>query len=129
MNIEQQVCTLEQAKRLKDEFGISQKSLFHHGLHYNGEGHDNIIRIGAAKEFKRFQYAAFTVAELGVMISGYGYKLPMLNSFFGWLEHNTDLFYKSEAEARAAMLVYLLENHFITAEQVNNRLTNVPAPN
>ncbi len=30
----------------------------------------------------------------------------------------------TEAEARAAMLIYLLENNLTTAEEVNQRLTN-----
>ena len=32
--------------------------------------------------------------------------------------------FKTEAEARAAMLIYLLENHPTTPEEVNQRLTN-----
>lgn len=139
MKIENQVCTLEQATRLK-ELGIVQESLFHHGLWYNGDSHDNVIRVGRAAENKRFQYAAFTVAELGAMLplevrTGRGimngedyclvsvesplcYKMDKCQPMFSWN------YFKTEAIGRAALLIYLLENKLITPEEVNHRLTH-----
>lgn len=161
MKIENQVCTLEQAKRLK-ELGIRQKSIFYY--------HDKIKRIDERikpnwgnSEFagvqicnqKSLTQSAYTVAELGVMLpdeiphrhtehSDYYYMQSFSDvlsegdagkSVCMWYEDN-DLdaelevlnnYYicgKTEAEARAAMLIYMLENNLTTAEEVNNRLNS-----
>ena len=60
MKLEDQVCSLEQAKRLK-ELGVKQEGIF------------NYLKTGGLKlssEFPSFLhcYSAFTVAELGEMI-------------------------------------------------------------
>jgi hypothetical protein len=135
MNLEKQVCTLEQAKKLKG-LGVAHKSQFHHfkeKISFTAHGDD--------------YWPAFSVAELGVMLP----HPSSLNEMGGWL-HNSEcdtsstdgmpwyllwefdldkenagfgrhiISGKTEAEARAAMLIYLLENGVITADEVNQRL-------
>ena len=96
MELKNQVCTLEQAKKL-EKLGVFQKSLFYYNqeltptnpnLHYYGYPQQsipvellfckhsnlnkieaNVRRSGGDKYF--FEFAAFSVAELGVMMSDY----------------------------------------------------------
>lgn len=121
MTIEQQVCTLEQAKRLK-ELGVGQESMFAY--------HIPSGRLACAaihgEDFKRWDEgycAAFTVSELGELLRPYTnahqnnqmlpeyyydsltwfYRVKMIDNK-KWIQGNT------EAQCRAAMLIYLLEN-------------------
>ena len=70
MNIEEQVVSLEHAKRLK-ELGIEQDSLWKWCIHSNGvvgcyAGIDRKVQIlSDVKE----EYSAFTVAELGEILT------------------------------------------------------------
>lgn len=157
MKIEQQACTLEQAKRLK-ELGIIQDSV----SWWKCNDEQEVVICGCHKEMNERHfyfntwYSAFTVAELGVMMPEYihpfeneeYYRLMTWkmcsdnrnqNEKFGiryrskfgikdfptfHSEHGSSyqLQGQTEAEARAAMLIYLLENNLITAEEVNQRL-------
>jgi hypothetical protein len=133
MNIENQVCTLEQAKRLK-ELGIETEAAFYH-IDNSIIGYEGIklrvllnqskktgipIDSGAIKYFP-----AFTVAELGEMLperyntfrdsisTGHGKTIYWAgfddeDEQFPWQETGPD--YKTEAECRAAMLIKLLED-------------------
>lgn len=126
MKIENQVCSLKQAKHLK-AFGIIQRSYF------------NYYRINTFEQYSLgsgesgFWYSAFTVAELGVMLPASAYTVyqPLNNKSYSFLDaedltscDNVRLFsiHATEAEARAAMLIYLLENNIITADEVNKKL-------
>lgn len=118
MKIENQLCTLEQAKRLKEL-----------ELYYDDPKYAYIERLGEFKlnevsEFNRWAYqysdvslrdrnfySAFTVAELGVML---GDQTAMVIE-------SVD---RTEAESRAAHLIWLLEEKHLTAEEVNQRLLN-----
>jgi len=136
MNLEQQVCSLDLAKRLKG-LGVKQESLFWWQETNNGNAH---IFIGATGSYSGVCIAAFTVAELGEMLPEHivlehptshtseryffhywnqegtyieysypGISSPKRHSHCGhWVSANT------EADARAKMLVYLLENKLIT---------------
>ena len=148
MNLENQVCSLELAKKLK-ELGVKQESLFW----WNGnkewvdkevkqlgggvsivkmldeELHWEITRCVSQSPSCRESYSAFTVAELGEMLpkwysshldvkKGEGDEgigdvwvctpprgdIEKIGSFEGAA---------TEADARAKMLVYLLENGLI----------------
>lgn len=129
MNLEQQVCSLELAKKLK-ELGVKQESLFWHVwdgerdyfLYHNEqvqvyEGkrnhillHDGTIKSPGGQVLDKF--SAFTVAELGEMLS------PHLRKSIWLLEirdsMNQATYMENEADARANMLIYLLENKLIT---------------
>lgn len=146
MKLQDQVCTLEQAKRLK-ELGVKQEGLFsyvHEGEHYCGgekveAGQSELI--GGCSQCLDFPYkfdgVAFTVAELGEMLSQVRYKawgFPMMFTSYCHSDDfvadtigkwncsfrnprdfkNPEIKASTEAEARAAMLIYLIENKLLT---------------
>ena len=127
MKLEKQVVSLELSKKLK-ELGVKQDSLFY--WHTNKHGHPEFIRQTKENEGSLTDletHSAFTVAELGEMLP-FGAK-----SYVG--SHSNDLkviiwvteyhsvsddwecgdekFAKTEADARAKMLIYLIENKLI----------------
>lgn len=141
MNLEQQVVSLELAKKLK-ELGVKQESHFQWEIYfYFGKGrliwedyHKGMPIYDTADVRQYYYYSAYTVAELGGM-------LPVRvdsDSFEGYLQSNKDrtisskkvfwnVYYRTvdgiyihkvtadtEANARAKMLIYLLENKLIT---------------
>lgn len=161
MKLENQVCSLEQAKKLK-ELGVKGAEFFLwlEVARFDKKGDIvewlpalfiersldpecvSMLPVGCVNDDNeimesRGNYPAFTVAELGVM-------LPLAKSEkskqtqcwkthdkYGWAMYEdgyiqsgfTVRFEPTEAQARAAMLIYLLENNHITAEEVNQRLT------
>lgn len=125
MNIKDQVCTLEQAKRL-EELGVKQEgAIFYYDeedgndLQYNGNDHDI--------DSPDYGWSAFTVAELGVM-------LPCGKSTMRVTDDPCDFWHGggvdgmliadgyTEAKCRAAMLIHLIENNLITIDEINSRL-------
>lgn len=120
MELKQQVCSLELARRLK-ELGVKQESYFS-WADWGNEGDCRVFHgdIRPAEPITRIA-AAFTVAELGEM-------LPKLTNSFRepagakerWVctrnEPSIMISQRNdtEADARAKMLVYLLENKLIT---------------
>lgn len=125
MELKDQVCSLESAKRLK-ELGIPHKDSIFHWVHEDGEWH---IEYNASENF----WPAFTVAELGeLLLSEYADTHKGIDDIWrcgkneaivddevegemvdivwaeGFQKANT------EAEARAKMLIYLLENKLMT---------------
>jgi hypothetical protein len=120
MKIEDQVCTEFQADRLK-EFGIIQESLFYHTHSDWG------VMPRKSIDFSGNPSSAFTVAELGILLPP-GYD-TMYCTNDGWRGFDLDgqdmcdsKTFDTEAEARAAMLIYLLETNLITPAEVNERL-------
>lgn len=146
MKLEQQVCSLEFAKKLK-ELGVKQESLFYwqaskrkmkdyiaegkwvprdYSLIPRREGY--ISDIAGAYGYNRY-ISAFTVAELGEMLPS-SIELGNFDEIFlhcnkmrgeiweveySWYETVHKYFEdKSEADARAKMLIYLIENKLIT---------------
>lgn len=99
MNLENQVCSLELSRRLK-QLGVKQDSLFYHligGI---------TSRIEALPLMGEDWYSAFTVAELGEI-------LPTMI-----VDDKRDIYiqyFKSEteADARAKLLIFLIENNLI----------------
>lgn len=140
MKLEQQVVSLEMAKKLK-ELGVKRESLFmwfHQGGNFSPElkscreflqqGEIRLLSssFGGIKNMDFF-YPAFTVAELGEMLPGndgshyfVSQKGLMGNLWFctrkGMIDNSVEYQTESEteADARAKMLIYLLENKFIT---------------
>lgn len=128
MKLEQQVCSLDLAKRLK-ELGVKQESLFYWSnccsckkdftiecsLWHNdqtGEWDD-----GHKLEESEPLYSAFTVSELGEMLpegtttrKGWG-----IDTDYVMFNNEADKICSActEADARAKMLIYLLENKLI----------------
>lgn len=137
MKLESQVCSLELAKRLK-ELGVKQNSIFY----YQGtkdeieREHGMILEFGKVLQHKEADFfSAFTVAEFGEMLpvkisandvgeeSTYGETWLTIEHSDGWWvsyeNSNHQMLVEqcnaaTEAEARAKMLVYLLENQLIT---------------
>jgi len=130
MKLEQQVCSLELAKRLK-ELGVKQESYFRH------------VRLSDKPDLTEDWYildrkptdyleivSAFTVAELGELLPNivmkdeqdWWFETLKNGSGTSWMvcyeakdESDVIVFHApTEADARAKMLIYLLENKLIT---------------
>lgn len=133
MKIENQVTSLELSKRLK-ELGVKQESLWNWA-------HCEVVTEGASAlettlvitmhKGDKFIASAFTVAELGEMLpSPAGNYLGRKRFKCGWDENGwyiellalnggTNIFHgKSEADSRANMLIYLIENQIIHAVEL-----------
>lgn len=139
MKLEQQVCSLELAQKLK-ELGVKQESYFAWNKFGSGEkGDDFEWSIKPVSEYRLASdrnCSAFTVAELGEMLPK-EVNIPfkngkpraqnnVLKSYFGIGRTPQVIYAKTqgneyihikedtEADARAQMLIYLLENKLIT---------------
>ncbi len=159
MNLENQVCSLELAKKLK-ELGVKQESLFYWFKTFMSEDdymlhviHHYHLEVDRKIFFNHFpdNYSAFTVAELGNMLPDRvdtGKNEPFNNYFismrigqlvinpnlnhernhfinyycdtqkaddypFGQAKLVNPMYDSNEANARAKMLIYLLENKLI----------------
>ena len=119
MELEKQVCNLELSKKLK-ELGVKQESLFYY-LQYADQKPLIVGHNDASPGWSN--YSAFTVAELGEMlpekacirtvklVEEWCCDYHPKNSKFNFPEHREVS--NIEADARAKMLVYLLENKLI----------------
>lgn len=124
MKLQDQVCTLEQAKRLK-ELRVSQTSYFYYAENVPGI-HETWMHEG----FEGVFYSAFTVAELGQMLPSETFTERTgteLSQYANWQWINQGIGkalgpYNTESEARADHLIHLLETNAETAEEVNKRL-------
>ena len=129
MDIKQQVASLELCKRLR-ELGVPQNGLFYYqnnpfddGVEFidlmireESESNCNVIMNSECENDDHPTYSAFTVCELGELLpvtmvfekhrNGEWKMFDNLN--FGF--YSTDI---KEADARAKMLVYLLENNLM----------------
>lgn len=119
MKLIDQVCTEAQADRLK-ELGIAMESLFYH------TDSDWGVMPRKSIDFSGNPSSAFTVAELGVMLGTEEWSTNFKKqNIFYW---DAELFalpfgaYPTEAEARAHLLLHLIEGNYITVEEVNKRL-------
>ncbi|MCC8198060.1 MAG: hypothetical protein LIP06_05635 [Tannerellaceae bacterium] len=151
MKIEEQVCTLEQAKQLYETGEINLSSLYrwYDGLdkdsHKPKEPYLSNALTFRDKVFLPFIYPAYTVAELGKLLPGriytktgwsylYQYKIDPDNeqkTEFALIYKNSGrskktvplapITGKTEAEARANMLLYLLEEYGICPSIINER--------
>jgi hypothetical protein len=144
MKIENQICDLEYAKML-EELGVMQNSYFYHicGNGINDEFEeqhiildtlqkDGISKYKILEGMKIEFYSAFTVAELGEILPielNDKYLLSHRCSRGGWwLMYSNDsndnecnsVWDLSEANARAKMLIYLIENDLVKVEDLNN---------
>lgn len=113
MKIEDQVCSVELAKRLK-ELGVKQESAFYWDIIDKNcvfSGYGNVKENNL-----RNWCSAFTVAELGEMLPSQ--YLSCFRDETGWFGYNISPTKEwkemypctTEANARAKMLIYLIEN-------------------
>lgn len=118
MTTQEQVCTLEQAKRLK-ELGAKQESYFcwQDFPETRYRKHDlDLWPVHDAKHIMDLgeSWSAFTVAELGEMINWDVVALsPPYKEDKKWYCHFDDFDFEdvNEASVRAQALIYLLENN------------------
>lgn len=128
MKIEKQVCSLELSNKLK-ELGVPQKSLFRwidglvHGKNdVKSYGYEE---VWGDKEFWKDGISAFTVAELGEMCKETAWTFwGLRKGKWNWICENDhrEILADTEADARAAMLIYLIEQDLINP---NNLTTEV----
>ena len=130
MKLEDEVCSLDLAKKLK-ELGVKQESLFQHVNNPIGHAGWQMWfqgRVATVLGERAEWYAAFTVAELGEILpptidGKYNDKTRWFNSrktskACVWYENarpNEEIMTEAdtEADARAKMLVYLIENQLV----------------
>ena len=124
MRLENQVTSLEISKKLK-ELGVKQESLFY-WVEYEKDAYDLWHKIAKEVYFTHTRtihslplhnlYSAYTVAELGELLP-YEWKLTFKSSENSWwVSPRQDIphcWAKTEANARAKMLIYLIENKLI----------------
>lgn len=129
--IENQVCSLELAKRLK-KLGVKQSSYFYYlwtsqrGQYEIFTRHDGVSDGNSRALFPENYFSAFTVAELGILLPHHIASHQVGASKWYWVCYDTspDNRYpeeptptaETEADARAKMLIYLLENGLMTLE-------------
>jgi hypothetical protein len=128
MTLESQVCSLELAKKLK-ELGVKQESYFYWAIDLMGGAETEVKTAAGATPTDVYSWdfaSAFTVAELGEMLKETKFESSAQRNG-KWVVHvNTTVFpmytqdniannqlADTEADARAKMLAYLLENHLI----------------
>lgn len=117
MKIESQVCTLNQAKKLK-ELGILQQSYF-----VWGENNRKVIEEWSIEGNEDVFYAAYSVAEIGIMLKGHNTPIYW-HVWNEWCfkENNDPRGYGTEASARAEYLIYLIKSNLINVDDCNNEL-------
>lgn len=107
MKLEDQVVSLELAKQLK-ELGVKQESLFYIDLE------DGKVGLKPYK-WRELLVSAFTVSELGEMIGERG--ATMYTEEREWEASDeylqTNIECKKEVDARAKLLIYLIEEGII----------------
>jgi hypothetical protein len=146
MNIEQQVCSLEQAKRLK-ELGVNALAYFAWTEYENAYGNKSFSIadtrtncMGRTNQDGRTNYRAYTVAELMGIIpyskgedsllcvmppnEGNEYLwtclyLPIGTAITDYVEDDYSDG-NTLAECLAAFLIYLIENNIFTPKQIND---------
>jgi hypothetical protein len=130
MKLEKQVCSFELARKLK-QLGVKQRSLFY-WMSFRNESspkeqwknvYEFILNEEEKKEHRerrflkdKISHSAFTVAELGEMLPWFwdSGKRMTRDYMCRVFEIDTDVchhaFAETEANARAKMLIYLIEN-------------------
>ncbi len=132
MKLEEQITNLELSKKLK-ELGVKQESLFY-WVEFSGlqKGHQD-YKTSLHWELRNCEnnlsnfpdkISAFTVAELGEMLKPYAYYSNNMASDFPTYQENHKswgfindeikwVYADTEANARAKMLIYLIENKLL----------------
>lgn len=126
MKLEDQVCSLDLSKRLK-ELGVKQESLFYwHRSAVDNKWMVSFDLLSYEGWDEEETYSAFTVAELGEIMKDKGMGVTAHSSLINewWIRGGIYDFGKHQynhietdvkwSDCLAKMLVYLLENKLIT---------------
>jgi hypothetical protein len=116
-------CSFELAKKIK-ELGVAQKSVWswmrlsHESL--------NHLKLSEYTDFDNaYTVSAWTVAELGELLPNYIEYSKGINFFHAKdRKHQDCTCAKTEADSRAKMLIYLIENNLVKVEDLNKLLEN-----
>jgi len=129
MNLEQQCCSLELAKRLK-ELGVKQESIFYWGTWGGGFVLGDVEDKGEWPDIPDTYFSAFTVSELGEMLPAGSFGVSCIRysepdartvwdaKYYEDGEVKQGESSEKEADARAMLLIYLIENKKKTRLQV-----------
>lgn len=149
MKVENQVCTLEQAKKLR-QLGVVQQGIWTwvfpalskmlsttYGVYHYSHAKE-IIDENEGTEFDHDCASAYTVAELGQMLPDWmlrndidadmkaGRAMGVWPTGSNWgarMDRGYQCeWFPTEAEARAYLLIKLIESKLVTIEEVNKRL-------
>ena len=121
--LERQVTSLESSKRLK-ELGIKQDSLRYWNIYitskpYLSGGKQFEDELATDGTYIQYSVSAFTVAELGEILPYdiHSYKSGRVDKWCCCDNHGMLILRKTEADARAKMLIYLIENKLMGANE------------
>lgn len=124
MKLEDQVCNLGLSKRLK-ELGVEQDAYFAWAELKRGDivlwDLDTQRFPRGPNPMERIICSAFTVAELGEILEGDIKRISYSDHFRSWRLYydigKEEHLKGTEADARAKMLIYLLENKLISFDE------------
>lgn len=124
MNLKDQCCKVEQAQILV-QLGIGVPAMFYH-MPAKGDNHGPYIRYGWHGDTLG---PAYNVVELGLMV-GRNFTSGIIATGFvaqctvivDGVPESYQSFSHSEASARARMLIWLLKNKVVTAEEINQKM-------
>ncbi len=131
MKIENQITNLELSKKLK-EFGVKQESAFY-WRKYNFAKKPHVFYFADTDRKKidlailsgklEFEYSAFSVAELGEMLpepakTWRGKYIDEEESTYFCEFHDHEEEADTEANARAKMLIYLIEHKLLDPKKI-----------
>lgn len=128
MKLEDQVCSLELSRRLK-ELRVKQESLWWWGKTIEcGDWAENYsLHNGVPDEPEHYSinnfYSAYTAVELGAVFkeneidfeTKFEFGTVQISS--AWAETDEEWIADTEANARAKMLIYLIENNLINQKE------------
>jgi len=119
MELEKQVCSLESAKRLK-ELGVRQDSLFYWQVRAYARPTETprvVYRSDRTYRGVICHHSAFTASEIGMMLPAHSENPERFEDGAWWCNSQCSwggcVSHKSEAEARAKNLIYLIENELV----------------
>ena len=124
MQLEKQVTSLELSKRIK-ELGVKQESLFwwHRSWDNINKKENEPYILFNNYEILESDFSAFTVAELGELLNEIANRIDCGDTWYhlagqkkwtvGWGGDMHEELSDTEADARAKLLIYLLENKLI----------------
>lgn len=122
MKLENQVCSIGQAEKLK-KLGVKQI----HSLFYWTHSEKWGIMPKSSIDFSGNPTAMFTAAEL-VQMNGNCYGIEYSdrdNQFYRQSDNNIFVHYDTFSQACADKLINAIEREWITIDEVNNRLIEV----